>query len=289
MKASLYPADWNCPCGSGRNAQDCCIPTDPPVSVPPDQWKNLKLEVEAVDRLSVRHDIEPNDELNVKITFNHPSQLDPEIEELFDWVVESIEAPPRVINVREWRSEAMCLFENVISQMYGLRYRQRQFFARLRKVTSYQAFSSPGPSGPLEARFNDRPLRHELEGYLIRLIAMRDPLGKFGSFLLGRSPDGFGAFCQHIEQSQALDPLSKKKVTEAIRGLDWMKEARNLRNAVVHEGKFQGFRGVGRRGDLLLDAQLGDHRAGAFCLRTWKQMTEFTEIVAKNIIGSIDD
>lgn len=288
MDPNLYPAEWQCPCGSGRESQYCCIPVDAPITVPPDQWKDLNLEVEAVDLFGRHHDVSLPDDAVFSVTFRHPSQLDQEIENLATWFEENFSLPEVVDDVESWTLEAVNRFENLLAQLYALRYSQRQFFARLRMVTARTALESSGTRGPLEARFKDLPLKHELEHFLIRLQAVMDPLGRFGLHILASKTGNFGDFCQFLQSAEQINPLTKTSLESKIDRAkeSWLADARQLRNAIIHEGEFQAFKGVGRKGKLLRDAKIGDQRAGVFCLQAWNNMFELaTDIVQECVEG----
>lgn len=285
---SLYPAENDCPCGSKRQAQHCCIPLEPPVAIPPDKWTNLNLDVETFDLIGRRLNIDLPENLVFEVTFRHPSQLDQEIEELVEWVTEHLRPPENAEDAEGWVEESLALFAGIVSQLYALRYHQKQFFARLRIITARQAFSDSGPRGRLEVRFDDKPLRHELQGYLISLAAMLDPLGKFGLYMQGKKPENFGKFCELLAGGEGLDPLLRKSLKTSIEKArnSWLKRSRQLRNRIVHEGTFEGFIGVGQRGHLLLDARVGGERAGAFCLSTWKRIRILTEEIVQRSVDS---
>lgn len=294
MGIELYPATDRCPCGSGKEAQYCCIPLEPPVAHDPDIYRNLKFEFTpvAVDpRTQKKIELRPEHlppslrEGKFSVTLRYPSQMDTELEDLAIEAHGSIRAPEKVDDWQRWEERAHAFLERVITQLYAARYHQRQFFARLRKVTARQSLGSTGTDERLIARFQDVPLKTELQAYLIRLLAVRDPVGQFGRVMLGFEPAdrlAFRKFKNLVRSNKSLgDPLVKASLEDVLDQANWIEDAREMRNDIVHEGAFKAFRPPGQQGSLMLQAEIGEWYAGGFCIRTWKEANNSVEEILR--------
>lgn len=269
----LYPPTEPCPCTSGLLAAECCIPVDAPVARRGEHFGRLDADAALVDVFGRQMPL-PAD-FTVTTVVNLPQQLDRTIERIADEVRRAVrplaeDAPPAQL---EWVERCGRLISNQQDALYALRYHQRQFFSRLRVVTTQQTSIFEPPRGNVVLRFDDKPLRYELEAFLVRVRTTMDAVAKLVSFLLGRKPRTYGKLCQLLETDVSLDAQIRRRIRTILKANDtWISAASDLRNKIVHEADFDGFEGVGHDRTLFLDARLGDVNAGAFCIRVWRNI-----------------
>jgi hypothetical protein len=202
-------------------------------------------------------------------------QLDPDIEELGERLIRSrplpAGTPPE--EAIEFLAPRGRLVAALCDSLYATRYHQLQFLWRLGKVVARETFAVKPPRTSAEVRISDGPMRAELEAFLIRAVSTRDALVPLVCELLARSlkHDTLGKLIRHLEHDQSPSKPASIKLRALFRKHEgWIHQLRDLRNAIVHDGEFDGFRSVGHHHGQILDATVCGVRAGAFAISTWR-------------------
>lgn len=271
------------------------MPAEPPVASRGEAFERAQLSWSAVDELGRPVDLPKG--LTIETHLRPPHQFDGTIEAIIDKLqAGSIESIGRSWTGKptEQRTAWLIEFGEVAGAMgdalYAFRYHQRQFFARLRIVTSQYAFAYDTSGGRRDStiRFADGPLEFELAAVLIRSSSVLDALAKYAAFLWGTRPTNWSAWRKKLESPESIRERERAELRRLVRHHErWLTANATLRNAIVHESRFPGFGSVGTVGSEILDAEVDGVAAGALVTRTWVGLRELVPAVAGVVAGGV--
>jgi hypothetical protein len=256
------------------------MPSEPPVSRKGEHFRSLDLNVEAVDTSG--RIVPPPKGLRVEVDFHIPHQLDPDIERIKKLVHD---APSRLIRDREPLAPDTAQFdwivnfgykaERVADALYAVRYHQREFFARLRIVTTQQAFAFSPPSGESRLGIDDHPLRFELEAMVVRATSVLDALAKYALYGWNRQPENWGALVKKLDKDKSIPEKTRAELHRLRKfHAKWLQDLTAMRHLIVHEATFPAFRPMSHVCEQLFDVSVDGIPAGAFAIQTWVGLRE---------------
>ena len=278
----LVNPDKPCLCESGRTAAACCFPAEPPILQSDPRIVGADIEAELVapgiGRVPWPKDSKP------VISLNQPGQLDEDIESVAMGLIR-VGAPRGVHDPHELVEALRPLATRVryfSEALYAARYHQLQFLFRLRKVVAQQTFAFSPPRGNTVVRINDRPMRAELEAFLVRVTSALDATAKVLCTLgkWGDKHESFGLLLKYLKNTSAERSGAEARLLKILRQHEgWVAEMKELRHAIAHEGTSEQFVPVSHEGPLVQDAKVAGFRAGEFVVRTWMQIKALTSEV----------
>ena len=278
----LVNPDKPCPCESGRAAAACCFPAEPPIlqSDPRIVRADIQAELVApgIGRVPWPKDLKPF------VSLNQPGQVDEEIENIAMGLIRvgaprGVDDPHELVEVLRPLATKVRHFSEAV---YAARYHELQFLFRLRKVVAQQTFAFSPPRGNTVVRINDRPLRAELEAFLVRVTSALDATAKVLCTLgkWSEKHESFGLLLKYLKNTSAEGRGSEGPLLKILRRHEgWVAEVKELRNAIAHEGTSKQFVPVSHEGLLVQDAKVAGFLAGEFVVRTWKQIKALTSEV----------
>lgn len=251
------------------------MPAEVPVGQRGQHFDRIKLELKGLDQAG--RELSLPSSFTAEAVVKPPQQLDPEVESIIDSTDDHIEED--LGHLRAWL-ETRSGFEwfmavghkkaAAFDSIYAARYHQRQFFARLRIVTSEQLFATEPVGGRNKILLFDLPLRSELESFLLRTKGLLDALAKAATFTLGKRSRTHGSFQKFLEKDTELSEEVRSRLRRAYRGGEsWITQVGEIRNAILHDGQFDGFTPIAHIAGKVVDAEVVGINAGAFVLKTW--------------------
>jgi len=271
----LVDLQIKCPCESGRVAADCCFVTSPPLVQAGGRIQQADLQAAFVTEEGIGLALPSRFQFQIEL--KQPYQLDPDVEAIHRSLFKLLPVPPggdtleRLAYLTK-RGQPIASFAH---SLYGTRYHQRQFLFRLGRVFAEEQFAYAPSRGNVEIVIHDRPLQAEFEAFLLRVMSSLDALCALLCALLDKERRKYSSFRKLLEVDESLPVRTRDKLRSGFNKAGaWLDQLRALRNAVAHEGGVAEFKGVAHAGVLVRDAEVGGLLAGAFVIRTWRELRE---------------
>ena len=275
----LIDPNKSCPCQSGKKAEECCFSSVAPIIATGARLTSATINASLINRF-YQYDIPPG--FKATVTLNQPYQLDSSIENRLTSLMEAFTPPAEYDQMQAYKWIMACgsAVEQLSDSLYAVRYHQRQFLFRLSKVHSEQLFSFEPPRGNTGIVINDRPLKAELEAFLFRVTSSMDSLSKVICVANDLELMNYGALVNRV--IKMTDSPGYRDLKNIFRRVEkWLKPLKEYRNAIAHDGDFQGFIGISHKDLLVKDAEIGRVSAGNYVIDKWRQLLETIDDVVQ--------
>lgn len=274
MSINYLKHNDECPCGSGLKVRECCIPENAPISERYQGFSTVQLNSQIVD--SFGREVFPLiPTTKVTVDVRKPLQLNANILNVLDkYKVYLVNLPKNEQNITSF-NRIQILDDN----LHAVKYHQKQFLYRLNMLQVENKLQNH-VFGNVSVFMDDMPLRYELEAFMTKSRTVLDVLARLVSSIL------FNISKKHGELINFLK--SKKNYKDLLdiykRAESWQKDAKEVRDAIEHEGKFKSFRTFNHQGTKVTSPILMDISSDHFCFRQWNELIAFIEAVLSNIL-----
>lgn len=263
-----------CPCGSGLDLFQCCLPENPPISRRNEGFSSIKLNAQLVDNIGNSYEMPAG--LKVNMGVNKPQQID-------QVIVKTMNKILNVITKCAIKSERLNTLSNYLSSLeevlHSVRYHQRQFLFRLMILTGEHLLIRNVVEGNVTTVLEDRPLRYELEDFYSRVCTVLDVVSKLVSYWICGKEKTYGAFMNYLSNRSKKDTSSQKLYLLFRENETWIKLAKSIRNATQHDGKTGEFVSFRIDQNYLSKPIVKNLDARNVCFTLWRQLLTLIEEV----------
>lgn len=263
-----YSSSGVCPCGSGITITDCCVPTEPPIGHPPNAWQSLRLGLVGETEWGEMVDVYMPPGATAQAILRQPHQIDIQIDAL---ISETIGAVRKSKGEKELLEKWLLRLEMAL---YAFRYHERQFLYRMRSIRDSHRPSSISGSLGFTLKFEDFPLRFELEACLIRVRACLDAASGLLTVCLGRKQKTFGELCQWISAGNSIP--NAKVLQSLLRAQEaWLSPLKGMRDTIVHKGRIEDLSDIEYNVSMVSWPKIGNTDADEFIVNIWRELPRF--------------
>lgn len=272
----------NCPCGSGKRLEQCCLPEHPPISKRQEGYSSISLMGCLLDEEGNQYTI-PSD-LSVSTGIRKKQQLDSVIS---DVVNKAFEVVYPNLKKDKFSYEVWPKLHILYDCLHKVRYHQHQFLFRLRLLTGEHVLLSPTITGNSSVVLEDFPLSCELEAFLSGIRSVLDVLSKVASLKIYRDVENVthGKFFHNITKKKIKKDRIGNKLREVYTGnQSWMNEIKELRDAIQHDGTCYDYESFKFDKGRLFEPTINNLNAQNLCLKYWASLINFVNVVLETVI-----
>jgi hypothetical protein len=282
----IFNLEDKCPCGSGYVLKYCCIPEVLPIVI--GTQTRVKLErgpvAEVVDAVGNAIGYTYSDQLGISMrtTVRKYEQIDHAIEQLIFSHLSNKEFAQAIADMADRYTEKLDALWNVL---HAVRYHQRNFLYRLQKLTIEHTvdYAMVQPGQGVSITYEDVPLRLELESMVFRLIGTLDVFAKIIGVILGKDFSNDKDLWGYLKDTHKKRSTSKK-LYDIYMSYAWIRELKNLRNAIAHDGTFPGFKSLTFEGTSFELPEVNELRANHMAFKVWREIVQMTKAVLQVMV-----